>query len=81
MPQLVGSMRVSAQPAVAPVPQRVSGAAHESAHAPIEQTLPVGHTRPHMPQLALSVCVETHVPAHTVWPIGHEKRHAPSAQI
>ena len=64
-PQLAGSMRVSAQPAVAPVPHSVSGEAHTSAHPPIEHTLPVGHARPHIPQLAASVWSDTQRPAHT----------------
>ncbi len=65
----------------APEPQRASGEAHEIAHEPIEHTLPAGHTRPHMPQLSRSVCVETHFPAHTVCPVGHENLHPPAAQI
>ncbi len=59
-------MRVSAHAAVAPEPQSVSGEAHESAHAPIEQRLPAGHALPHMPQFAASVASDTQRPAHTV---------------
>jgi hypothetical protein len=65
-PQLAGSMRVSAQVADAPLPQSESGAAHESAQAPIEQRLPAGQARPHIPQLAASVASDTQRPAHTV---------------
>ncbi len=38
-------------------------------------TRPAGHTVPHEPQLASSVCSARHVPEHRLWPVGHT--HAP----
>jgi hypothetical protein len=35
--------------------QKVLPAAQVAEHAPLEQTLPLGHALPHAPQLALSV--------------------------
>jgi hypothetical protein len=59
-------MRTSAHAAVEPLPHNTSGAAHDSAQTPIEQRLPAGHTRPHIPQLDVSVLSDTQRPAHTV---------------
>src|SRR5438309_10937270 len=49
-------------------------------HAPPRHTDAVpGHTRPHMPQLAASVCSALHVAPQKVWPDGHA--HAPPWQV
>jgi len=49
------------------------------AQAPAVQVWPLAQTRPHMPQLALLVCVLTQVPMQSVWPDGQAQ--APAVQV
>jgi hypothetical protein len=77
-PQFVGSVETSVQRAL--VPQARSGVAQFAAHAPLEHTVPAGHTRPHWPQLALSVRRSRQTLAHTERPPPHESSQTPATQ-
>jgi len=58
---------------VVPPPQLV-------AQAPCEQTLPLGQTVPHVPQLALSVWVVVQEPPQSVLPAPHVDAQLPALQ-
>jgi hypothetical protein len=45
-------------------------------HVPAEQTCPVAHVLPHVPQLVLLVPVSTQLEPQTIWPVGHVELHA-----
>jgi hypothetical protein len=57
--------------------QFVSPSPHETAHAPIEHTLPMAQALPQAPQFPKSVCVLVHVPVQFVRPIWHDSAHVP----
>jgi hypothetical protein len=84
IPQCRSSVRVSTHsstaaplslappsPPLTLIEHRVSVAAHTTSHVPREQTCPAAQARPHAPQLAGSLVVETHCPLHASCPIGH----------
>jgi hypothetical protein len=53
-------------------------------HIPALQVCPIAQTRPHAPQLLLSVCVFTQVPEQLVCPALHiivEGRHVPAVHV
>ena len=78
-PQLLGSMRVSAQRVTPPSPPHVTrGGAQVVPHAPPEHTCPAPHVVPHAPQLALSVCRFAQLAPHTVSPAPQFGRHVPA---
>jgi len=65
-------------------PQEIVPAAQPATHAPAAQTWPAPHGRPHMPQLATSVCKLRQVGVgavgvQSVWPAGHVGRGAVQA--
>ena len=49
-------------------------------HTPAEQAWPEGHTRPHRPQLALSVRRLRHTPEQLVVPEAQDTLHTPAEQ-
>src|SRR5262249_40351352 len=53
---------------------------HVSPHAPWEQTSPMAHVWPHIPQFAMSICVSTHSLPQRELPPLHWIRQDPSEQ-
>jgi hypothetical protein len=63
VPQLFGSLAVSTQVALLPVPHSMEPPRQVTPHLPVEQTWPVGQTFPQAPQLFGSLAVWTQLPA------------------
>lgn len=77
-PQLSGSKRGSTHETPPSQPSR--GSAHEGPHCPSEQTAVVLQGRPHPPQCALSVEIETHSPKQSVCPTAQLSAQPPFTQ-